>query len=76
MFGFYRLAAASPELRVADPAFNSEKIIETALTAERHHAAAVLFPELAVSGYTCADLFHQPFPARLKIGQESPFLAH
>ncbi len=36
MFGFYRLAAASPELRVADPAFNSEEIIETALTAERH----------------------------------------
>ena len=60
MFGFYRLAAASPELRVADPAFNSEKIIEAARIAERHHAAAAVFPELAVSGYTCADLFHQP----------------
>ncbi len=60
MFGFYRLAAASPALRVADPEFNSEKIIAAALAAERQHAAAVLFPELAVSGYTCADLFHQP----------------
>ncbi|MHB9138239.1 MAG: nitrilase-related carbon-nitrogen hydrolase, partial [Victivallaceae bacterium] len=60
MFGFYRLGAASPELRVADPAFNCEKIIEAVLSAERHHAAAVVFPELAASGYTCADLFHQP----------------
>jgi NAD+ synthase (glutamine-hydrolysing) len=59
MFGFSRLAAASPELRVADPAFNCEKIIEAALAAERRHAAAVVFPELAVSGYTCADLFYQ-----------------
>jgi NAD+ synthase (glutamine-hydrolysing) len=60
MFGFYRLGAASPELRVADPAFNCEKIIEAVLSANRHNTAALVFPELAVSGYTCADLFHQP----------------
>lgn len=60
MFGFYRLGAASPELRVADPAFNCEKIIEAVLSANWHNAAALVFPELAVSGYTCADLFHQP----------------
>ena len=60
MFGFYRLGAASPELRVADPAFNCEKIIEAVLSANRHNTVALVFPELAVAGYTCADLFHQP----------------
>jgi NAD+ synthase (glutamine-hydrolysing) len=59
MFGFYRLAAASPEMRVADVEFNTAKIIEAAKICDQNNAAAVVFPELAVTGYTCADLFHQ-----------------
>jgi len=59
MYGFYRVAAAVPEIKVADPAFNAEKIIELANEAAEKSCAAVVFPELAVTGYTCADLFHQ-----------------
>ncbi len=60
MYGFYRVAAAVPELRVADPDFNRDRIVELIDAAEAKKASVVLFPELAVTGYTCADLFHQP----------------
>jgi len=59
MYGFYRVAAAVPEMRVADPAYNAEKIIELAAKAAEESCAAAVFPELSVTGYTCADLFHQ-----------------
>jgi NAD+ synthase (glutamine-hydrolysing) len=58
MFGFYRLAAASPRVKVADIAYNKRVIVATAKKADAEKAAAVLFPELAVTGYTCADLFN------------------
>jgi NAD+ synthase (glutamine-hydrolysing) len=60
MYGFYRLATAVPEIRVADIEFNTAEIIELAKQADKQDAALVLFPEMSVSGYTCADLFHQP----------------
>ncbi|OGV32256.1 MAG: NAD(+) synthase [Lentisphaerae bacterium GWF2_45_14] len=59
MYGFYRVAAAVPEMRVADPFYNAEKIIALAARAAKESCAAVVFPELAVTGYTCGDLFHQ-----------------
>ncbi|MDD3886329.1 MAG: NAD(+) synthase [Victivallaceae bacterium] len=59
MFGFYRLAAAVPELRVADPDFNAEKIVELWKQAGSQGVDAVVFPELAVTGYSCRDLFFQ-----------------
>lgn len=57
--GFIRIAAAVPRLRVADCAFNVEQILALLAHAEREGAAIVVFPELAITGYTCADLFHQ-----------------
>lgn len=59
MFGFYRVAAAVPEIRVADVDFNTLEIKKLVAEADRQGAALVVFPELCVTGYTCADLFHQ-----------------
>jgi NAD+ synthase (glutamine-hydrolysing) len=56
--GFVRLATATPELRVADCAFNVERIADLLRQAEAEGVAIAVFPELALSAYTCADLFH------------------
>lgn len=58
-YGFFRAAAASVELKVADPEFNSKKIIAAAKEADKNGARLVVFPELCVTGYTCGDLFLQ-----------------
>ncbi|MBR3305874.1 MAG: NAD(+) synthase [Lachnospiraceae bacterium] len=50
-----RLAAASPELRVADVSYNTEQIIKMITAAG--DAGLIVFPELCITGYTCADLF-------------------
>lgn len=57
--GFVRVAAAVPELKVADCAFNASKIIEQIQQAENEKVQVVCFPELCLTGYTCADLFFQ-----------------
>ena len=48
-------AAAVPSLRVADVEYNTEQIIR--LIAENSRCGLIVFPELSVTGYTCADLF-------------------
>ena len=56
-FGFVRVAAAVPMLRVADCHYNAEQIkslIDEALT---EGVEVISFPELSLTGYTCADLF-------------------
>jgi NAD+ synthase (glutamine-hydrolysing) len=57
--GFLRVAAASPVLRVADCAFNAERILALMARAEAERVAVLVFPELSITGYTCADLFQQ-----------------
>ncbi len=59
MFGFFRVAAAVPELRTADVSFNTDRIIELIKDAARKSVAAVVFPELSVTGASCGDLFWQ-----------------
>lgn len=56
-YGFVRVAAASPGLRVADVNFNTQKIIELIDEAKSKNVEFVVFPELCVTGYTCGDLF-------------------
>ena len=56
-YGLMRVAAAVPVVSLADPAENAERICELADKAEAEGAALVVFPELCVTGYTCADLF-------------------
>ncbi|MCC8065580.1 MAG: NAD(+) synthase [Clostridiales bacterium] len=57
--GFIRVAALSPEIRVADCAFNAERICELMDEAVQEHAKILVFPELCITGYTCGDLFWQ-----------------
>jgi NAD+ synthase (glutamine-hydrolysing) len=57
--GFVRIAAAVPNVRIADPAFNAQRTVELARAASDQHAAVVVFPELGLSGYAIDDLLHQ-----------------
>ncbi|MGQ9816165.1 MAG: nitrilase-related carbon-nitrogen hydrolase, partial [Candidatus Roseilinea sp.] len=57
--GFVRVAAITPELRVADVAFNTQAIIAALEQAAARGCRLALFPELCVTGYSCADLFYQ-----------------
>ncbi len=58
--GFRRVAALVPPTRPADVTGNVDAIIALARDAAEHGAAVGVFPELAVTAYTCADLFFQP----------------
>ncbi len=58
-YGFLRACAASPALRPGDVVFNAEVISAALVAAAGGGASIVLFPELCLTGYTCADLFHQ-----------------
>jgi NAD+ synthase (glutamine-hydrolysing) len=57
--GFVRVAACTPRLRVADPAFNIAETLALARRADADHAAVALFPELGLAAYTSDDLFFQ-----------------
>jgi len=57
--GFIRVAVATPNVRVADPAFNVARTIELARDADKHGASLVLFPELGLSSYAIDDLLQQ-----------------
>lgn len=57
--GFIKVAAATPELWVADPQYNKEKIIKLIEEASQKQVQVLVFPELSITGYTCGDLFLQ-----------------
>ena len=59
MFNFVRVASAAPELRVADVDFNTSQMSAAMEVAAKRGASIILFPELSLTGYTCADLFTQ-----------------
>ena len=58
-YGFVRVAAASPRVYLASPARNAEVIVSQIAEASAREASIIVFPELCVCGYTCADLFAQ-----------------
>ncbi len=58
-YGFFRVACASPELKVCDCGFNAEKIIDSVRSLSEEGASLIVFPELSITGYTCGDLFFQ-----------------
>lgn len=58
-YGFIRVAAAIPELRVADCSFNIEQMVGMIHEADQRQIQAICFPELSITGYSCADLFFQ-----------------
>jgi NAD+ synthase (glutamine-hydrolysing) len=57
--GFVRVAAAIPQVQIAEPAVNAERTVALARKASEAHAALAVFPELGLSGYSIEDLFHQ-----------------
>lgn len=56
-YGFVKVCAVTPEVKVADCRFNAAEIINSIEKAKE--AKVIVFPELAVTGYTCGDLFFQ-----------------
>ena len=57
--GFIKTAAAAPQLRVADPKYNAEKIEECIAQARAAGVKLLVFPELAMTGATCGHLYFQ-----------------
>ena len=58
-YGLVRVAAVTPRLYLADVERNTAEIIRLAEEAARKEASIVVFPELCITGYSCADLFGQ-----------------
>ncbi len=67
--GFIRVAAATPKIKVADPAFNREQILGLMHQGAKQQVQIMVFPELCLTGYTCGDLFLQ-FPLIRKAKEE------
>lgn len=63
-FGFVKVAAGIPLVRVGDPAHNAAQLEALIREAAAQGAQVVVFPELSVTGYTCGDLFLKPFLAQ------------
>ncbi len=59
-FGFIKVAAAIPSVRVADCDYNSEQIIGLMARAAEQGVRVVVFPELSITSCTCGDLIAQP----------------
>lgn len=58
-YGYVRVAASVPELKVANVNFNTKEIIKEIKALDKEGVQIVTFPELCLTGYTCADLFSQ-----------------
>ena len=59
MLEFIRIACAVPEVQVANVEKNTQDICSYLEQADKQNVDVVLFPELALTGYSCADLFFQ-----------------
>ena len=60
-YGYVRVAASVPELKVANVEFNVKEIINEIKKLSKEGVQVVSFPELSITGYTCGDLFKQEF---------------
>ena len=58
-YGFVKVAAAIPSVRVADCEYNVEQMLLMMHQADEQGVEVMVFPELSVTGYTCQDLFRQ-----------------
>ena len=57
--GFIKVASASPSLKVGNPDYNKDRIIDLMRKAEKEGVKVLVFPELSITGYTSGDLFFQ-----------------
>ncbi len=67
--GFIRVAASTPEVKVADVEFNREQVCKGILEGRDREASIMVFPELVLTGYTCGELFIQK-PLLTKVKSE------
>lgn len=58
-YGFVRVAAATPSMKVADCEYNTDQVLKIIADAEEQNVSVIVFPEMGITGYTCADLFNQ-----------------
>lgn len=58
-FGFVKVAAATPKVKVADCEYNVSEMVRLAQRAVDESVSVVVFPEAGISAYTCGDLFNQ-----------------
>ena len=58
-YGFVKVAAAIPHVKVADCFYNIKQIEKLIRKAENENVQLIAFPELSVTAYTCMDLFAQ-----------------
>lgn len=56
-YGFYKTAAVTFAVQIGNVFYNAKKIAEYIQKAEDEHVQLVVFPELSLTGYTCADMF-------------------
>ena len=59
MLDFIRIGCAVPPVTVGNPKKNTEDVCRKIREADAENCDVVVFPELALTGYTCADLFFQ-----------------
>jgi NAD+ synthase (glutamine-hydrolysing) len=59
-YGLLRVATAIPTVKVASPKANAEQHLSLIHQADEQGVQLLVFPELSLTGYTCADLFMQP----------------
>ncbi len=57
--GYARVCVCVPTVKIADPEFNADRVIELSHQVAADHAVLALFPELGISGYSIEDLLHQ-----------------
>lgn len=58
-YGYVKVAAAVPRVKVADCKFNASEIEKEIIIADGKGVQIIAFPELCITGYTCGDLFAQ-----------------
>ena len=62
-YGFIKVASAIPAVKVADCKFNAQQIDTQIAIADGKGVQVIVFPELCITGYSCADLFGQTLSA-------------
>lgn len=58
-YGFIKVCTAAPQVKVADTSYNTNEIIRKIREADINGVKLIVFPELSVTGCTCANLFRQ-----------------
>lgn len=56
--GFIKVCAATPDLKVANPAYNVNECVKLAEAANEEGAKLIVFPKLSITGASCGDLFY------------------